>query len=108
MVDEGILAMSTRERDRLRVIEAVCDRRMKQGQAGERLGLSVRQIKRLVRAYRHHGARALISARRGRPSNRRIRAGVSEILCASRLMKLLAWHESLFELDGELRLGSMP
>jgi hypothetical protein len=72
MVDEGILAMSTTERDRLRVIEAVCERRMKQGQAGERLGLSVRQIKRLVRAYRGHGARALISVRRGRPSNRRI------------------------------------
>jgi transposase len=74
MVDEGTFAMSTGERDRLRVIEAVCERRMKQGQAGARLGLSVRQIKRLVRAYRRHGARALVSKRRGHPSNRRIPA----------------------------------
>lgn len=64
--------MSTRERDRLRTIEAVCEKRIKQRQAAQRLGLSVRQIKRLVRAYRDEGAGALISARRGRPSNRRI------------------------------------
>jgi transposase len=71
-VDEGILAMSARERDRLRVIESVCERRIKLGQAAAQLGLSVRQIKRLVRAFRLDGARALTSRRRGRPSNRRI------------------------------------
>lgn len=71
-MDEGILAMSVRERDRLRVIEALCDRRMKQAQAAQRLKLSVRQVKRLVRAYRQRGARALVSGRRARPSNRRI------------------------------------
>lgn len=66
------MTMSARERDRLRVIEAVNERRMRQSQAGERLGLSVRQIKRLVRAFRRDGAEALVSVRRARPSNRRI------------------------------------
>jgi transposase len=64
--------MSARERDRLRVIESVCERRIKLGQAAAQLGLSVRQVKRLVRAFRLDGARALTSRRRGRPSNRRI------------------------------------
>jgi len=64
--------MSAMERDRLRVVEAVRERRLKQSQAAQRLGLSVRQIKRLVRAHRTQGARGLVSKRRGRPSNRRI------------------------------------
>lgn len=34
--------------------------------------------------------------------------GVSEILCVSRLINSLAQHESFCELDGQLRLGSMP
>jgi len=72
MVDRGLVTMSAGERDRLRVIEAVRQKRLKQSQAAERLGLSVRQIKRLVRAHRREGARAFVSKRRGRPSNRKI------------------------------------
>jgi transposase len=69
-----MVAMSTRERDRLRTIEAVCERRLKQTLAAQRLGLSLRQVKRLVQAYRGRGAARLVSARRGRPSNRLIGA----------------------------------
>jgi hypothetical protein len=67
--------MSTRERDRLRTIEALCERRLQQAPAAQQLGLSVRQVKRLVRAYRRQGAAGLVSARRGRPSNRLISLG---------------------------------
>jgi predicted DNA-binding protein (UPF0251 family) len=52
MVAEGMIAMSGKERDRLRVIEAVRERRLKQGEVAARVGLSVRQVKRLVRAHR--------------------------------------------------------
>ncbi|GAB4182463.1 MAG: hypothetical protein Fur0039_27110 [Rhodocyclaceae bacterium] len=69
---EGVLAMSEKERDRLRVIEAVVGKRLRQVEAAKRLGLSVRQVKRLVRAHRQAGAAGLVSRRRGRPSNRRI------------------------------------
>jgi len=69
---EGMLAMSAKERERLRVIEAVREGRLTQRAAAGRLGLSVRQIKRLCRAYRRRGAAGLASRRRGRPSNRRI------------------------------------
>jgi len=34
--------------------------------------------------------------------------GLSEILCVSRLMKSLAQHESIAELDSQLCFGSMP
>jgi transposase len=69
---EGILAMSTKERERLRVVQAVREGRLTQRQAAVELGLSVRQVKRLCRAFRRRGAGGLVSRRRGRPSNRRI------------------------------------
>lgn len=69
---EGIVAMSAKERERLKVVEAVREKRLRQGEAARRLGLSVRQVKRLVGAHRNAGAAGLVSRRRGRPSNRRI------------------------------------
>ena len=71
MVVEEMIAMSGKERDRLRVIEAVRERRLKPGEAAARVGLSVRQVKRLVRAHRAAGAVGLVSKRRGQPSRRR-------------------------------------
>jgi transposase len=72
MAVEGELTMSRKERDRLKVVEAVREKRLKQGEAAQQLGLSVRQVKRLVRAHREEGAAGLVSQRRGQPSNRRI------------------------------------
>ena len=54
----------------------VAERRLRQAAAARRLGLSVRQVKRLVRALRRQGPQGLVSRRRGRPSNRRIPAAV--------------------------------
>ena len=70
--DDGLLAMSAKERERLVVVRAVGEGRLKQAAAAERLGVSVRQVKRLVRAWRGSGAAGLVSKRRGRPSARRI------------------------------------
>ena len=47
-------------------------KRITQSQAAEQLGLTVRQIKRLWRAYRTGGAKALVSQQRGRPSNHQL------------------------------------
>ena len=55
-----------REVDRVGVIREVLGRRLRQGEASERLGICVRQVKRLVRRYREEGARGLRSRRRGR------------------------------------------
>jgi transposase len=42
------------------------------------LGISERHVKRLLRAYRQSGAEGLISKRRGKPSNNRLKAEVKQ------------------------------
>jgi transposase len=67
-----LVTLNMRELDRLKVIQAVVDRVLKPGRAAERLGLTVRQIERLVTRYRESGAAGLVSRKRGRPGNRRL------------------------------------
>jgi transposase len=76
-VAEGILAMSSRERERLLVIADVARRGLRQDEAAERLGICIRQVKRLVRAYRELGDVGLVSRQRGRVSNRRLNPEMS-------------------------------
>jgi transposase len=64
------ITMSQKEVDRLEVIQATVSKQILQSDAAAQLGLSVRQIKRLVKRYRQDGAAGLISGRRGkRPNN---------------------------------------
>ncbi|HNG82852.1 MAG TPA: ISNCY family transposase [Burkholderiaceae bacterium] len=65
------LGLSQREVDRAGVLAEVVAGRLCQRRAAEVLGLSTRQVKRLVRAYRTQGVGAIRSKKRGRPSNRR-------------------------------------
>ena len=51
---------------------------MKQKEAAEILGISVRQVKRLLSKYREVGASGLVSQRRGKPSNHRVGAEVQK------------------------------
>ena len=46
---DGGLLLSMRESDRVAVIREVAERRLRQSEAARRLGLGVRQVKRLVR-----------------------------------------------------------
>ena len=68
--------MSVREADRAAVIEDVVKKRLCQREAAERLGIGVRQIKRLSRRYRERGAAGLVSGHRGKRPNNAIDAGV--------------------------------
>ena len=62
--------MSGKELKHLEVIRQLNDRRITQAQVGILLGLSTRQVRRLLTAYREHGPPALVSKKRGQPSNR--------------------------------------
>ena len=66
-------------------------KRITQAQAAEQLGLTVRQVKRLWRAYRAGGAKALVSRRRGRPSNNQLPADVK-----AQARKLIGQHYADF------------
>ena len=70
------IEMSKKEIGRLEVIGRVLDGVISQRCAAEFLGISDRQVRRLQRGYEEEGARALVSKKRGRPSNRRIEEGV--------------------------------
>ena len=71
MGDE-VLGMSRSERERLHVVRLVIAKRIGQRQAAERLKIGVRQVKRLVCAYRAQGDAGLVSKQRGRVSPRRL------------------------------------
>ena len=74
-----------KEVDRLEVIREVVGKRLRQREAGERLRLCVRQVKRLVRRYRELGARGLKSGHRGRKASNAIAPQVrAEILAVVR------------------------
>ena len=62
--------MSKKEVDRAEVIRDVLAKRIRQRQAARRLGVGVRQVKRLVKRYRERGAAGLITRRRGQRSSR--------------------------------------
>ena len=65
---EEMIELTKRALHRLKVVEAVTDRRLTQAAAGGQLGLTTRQVKRLVAAYRAQGAAGLVSLRIGEPS----------------------------------------
>jgi predicted DNA-binding protein (UPF0251 family) len=75
---DEILPMSNKEITRLEVMQRLKDKRLMQKEAAQQLGISVRQVKRLWRAYRKKGAKGLVSARRGKPSNNRLDVGVAQ------------------------------
>lgn len=66
------VSLTMREWDRLKIIEAIVQMGLKPGRAAERLGLTVRQVERLVTRYREHGPAGVASGKRGRPGNRKL------------------------------------
>ena len=65
-----VIAMSRTEIDRMSVLHDLADGRIKVAEASALMKLGRRQVFRLVKAYGKHGPQALVSRRRGKPSNR--------------------------------------
>jgi transposase len=78
------ITMSMREADRLKVVQAVVDRMLRVGPAAKRLGITPRQLERLLIRYKEEGPAGLTSRKRGKPSNHQLPSGVAE-----RAMKLV-------------------
>jgi len=68
--------MSAKELDRLTLMREIEEGQLSQGQASKLLGVSERQVRRIVGRFRREGAQGLIHRSRGRPSNRKLGAQV--------------------------------
>jgi len=75
---DELLTMSRKELTRLEVMQRLEQGCMKQREAAESLGVSARHIRRLVRSFREQGEKGLISKRRGRPSNNRLKVEIQQ------------------------------
>ena len=76
--------MTQKERDRLVALKKAKKKLITQAQAAAEMGISERQVRRMLRALKRRGDRAVVHAGRGRRSNRKIadevRSKVIEIL----------------------------
>ncbi len=79
---EECITLSHKEVDRLSVIQAVQQRQLKQEDAARQLGVSTRQIRRLLRRYREGGAAALVSRQRGKRPNNAIAQPIRDAILA--------------------------
>lgn len=77
--------MTQAERDRLVALKKAKKKLITQKQAAEEIGVTERQVRRLLRKLRWKGDRAVIHKLRGRPSNRRLPAELEQ-----RAMAILA------------------
>ena len=104
-----LLNMSKKELNRFEVMGHLQEKLMRQRTAAEILEVSVRQVKRLLRAYRREGAAGLVSKQRGKPNYHQLDQEIVQTaihLLHGRYADFgptLA-HEKLVELDG-LKLG---
>ena len=67
----GLLTMSADELKRLSVVQKIIDKNLTQVLAAQQLGLTDRQIRRLVKSYKLFGAEGLVSKQRGQSRRRK-------------------------------------
>ncbi len=80
--------MTQADRDRLVTLRKAQKKLIKQREAAGELGLSVRQVKRLLYALKKHGDKAVIHGLRGAPSKRRIAEKIQQ-----KAIKILSGEE---------------
>jgi hypothetical protein len=71
-MQEGRLLMTQADRDRLVTLKKTKKKLITQQAAAEELGMSLRQVQRLLYALNKHGDQAMVHGLRGKPSNRKI------------------------------------
>jgi transposase len=71
-MQEGQLLMTQADRDRLVALKKAKKSVITQREAAEELGVSVRQVQRLLDGLRQRGDKAVVHGLRGKPSNRKI------------------------------------
>lgn len=78
--ERELIPLSQRGLHRYHTLRLVLERRITGAQAAASLGLSERQLWRLLARLRTHGQRALVHGNRGRPSGRRLPASTQQAI----------------------------
>jgi transposase len=105
MVGRDMIVMSIREVKRLKAVQSTIERHITQKAAALMIGLSERQVRRVVKAIREQGDKGIIHGLRGRPSNRRLPEEMRERVLAFYQERYPDFGptlatEKLFECDG--------
>ncbi len=85
------IAMSQRERDRLGWLKRAKDKVISQRKAAERMGVSDRWVRKLLKRMTRQGDAAVLHGLRGRASNRKITA--KQQARAVEILKQPVWHD---------------
>ena len=85
------ITMSQEERDKLEWLKRAKDRVISQREAAERIGISERWVRKLLRRMKKQGDRVVVHGLRGRASNRKIAAKVQTQV--TELLKQPDWHD---------------
>jgi len=85
------IEMSQEERDRLDWLKRARDKKMTQREVAERMGVSQRWVRKLLKRMKREGDRVVVHGARGRPSNRKIAATTQAQALA--LLQQPDWHD---------------
>ncbi len=85
------IGMSQEERDWLEWLKRARDKKMTQREAAERMGVSQRWVRKLLKRMKREGDRVVVHGLRGRASNRKIAAEVRAR--AVEILKQPDWHD---------------
>jgi transposase len=78
VAEKDMITMSRKEASRLHIIHQALDERITQAEAASLMGLSDRQIRRMIKRIRKAGDEGICHQSRGKPSNHRIPRKVKE------------------------------
>lgn len=67
---KGVISMSTKETERIAIMDKLVAKQIRQKHASRQLGISIRQVQRLMKRYKREGICGLIHQSRGRVGNR--------------------------------------
>jgi transposase len=85
------IEMSQEERDRLDWLKRARDKKMTQREVAERMGVSQRWVRKLLKRMKREGDLVVVHGARGRPSNRKIAATTQAQAMA--LLQQPDWHD---------------
>src|SRR5206468_3071712 len=77
-MQEGQLLMTQADRDRLVTLKKAKKKLITQEDASSELGVSIRQVQRMLKALKDRGDKSVVHALRGKPSNRKIEEAIEQ------------------------------